>query len=99
MNGQKSFWVYILASKRNGTIYTGHTDNLPERIWRHRTHAIPGFTSKYNCAHLVWREAHETRESAFLRERPIKKWNRAWKLKLIEEHNPNWDDLYDTLNT
>lgn len=99
MNGQKSFWVYIVASARNGTIYTGHTDNLAERIWRHRAQETPGFTTKHNCARLVWREAHDTRESAFLRERQIKKWNRAWKIRLIEEQNPNWDDLYDTLNT
>ena len=99
MAGEKSFWVYIVASGRNGTIYTGHTDDLAHRAWQHRTKAIPGFTSRYNAAHLVWREAHDTREGAFLRERQIKKWNRAWKLKLIEEHNPDWRDLYDTLNS
>jgi putative endonuclease len=90
-----SFFVYILASRRNGTLYTGMTDNLARRIWEHRTDAVPGFTSKYGVKMLVWYELHESRESAFTRERQLKKWNRSWKLKLIEQLNPQWRDLFD----
>ncbi len=93
-----SFWVYILASKRNGTLYTGHTENLPERVHEHRTGAKPGFASRYGATRLVWVEPHPTREAAKVREKRIKAWKRAWKLKLIEESNPDWDDLYDELN-
>ena len=92
-----SFWVYILASKRNGTLYTGHTENLPERIHQHRNDAKPGFASKYGVTRLVWIEPHPTREAAKDRERRIKAWKREWKLKLIEDGNPDWDDLYDDL--
>jgi putative endonuclease len=88
-----SFFVYILASRRNGTLYVGMTDNLARRIWEHQSGAIPGFTKKYGVKILVWYELHESRESAFERERQIKKWNRAWKLALIERANPNWNDL------
>jgi putative endonuclease len=98
MVGERSFWVYIVASGRNGTLYIGHTDDLARRAWEHRTGAVPGFTTKYGCKILVWREPHETREAAFMRERQLKKWNRAWKLRLIEEQNPRWLDLFDTLN-
>jgi putative endonuclease len=90
-----SFFVYILASRRNGTLYVGMTDNLPRRVWEHRTDAVPGFTSKYGVKILVWYELHESRESAFARERRLKKWNRAWKLQLIEQLNPDWRDLFD----
>jgi putative endonuclease len=92
-----SFFVYILASQRNGTLYIGMTDNLPRRAWEHRIEAVPGFTKAYSVKRLVWYEAHETRESAFMRERQLKKWNRAWKLRLIEEMNPQWRDLYEDL--
>ncbi len=88
-----SFFVYILASRRNGTLYVGMTDNLARRVWEHQSGAIPGFTKKYGVRTLVWYELHESRESAFLRERQIKKWNRAWKLALIERANSNWNDL------
>jgi putative endonuclease len=88
-----SFFVYILASRRNGTLYIGMTDNLARRIWEHQSGAIPGFTKKYGVKTLVWYELHETRESAFQRDRQLKKWNRAWKLELIERSNPNWSDL------
>jgi putative endonuclease len=94
----KYFFVYILASKRNGTLYTGSTDDLGKRIWEHKSKAIKGFTARYGVDKLVWYEAHETREGAFRRERQIKEWQRAWKLALIEETNPEWNDLYDTLN-
>ncbi len=88
-----SFFVYILASRRNGTLYIGMTDNLIRRVWEHQTGAVPGFTRKYGVKMLVWFESHETRESAFQRERQLKKWNRAWKLQLIEGFNPDWKDL------
>jgi putative endonuclease len=92
-----SFFVYILASRRNGTLYIGMTDNLARRIWEHQSGAVPGFTKKYNVKVLVWYELHESRESAFQRERQLKKWNRAWKLQLIERRNPTWRDLTDEL--
>jgi putative endonuclease len=92
-----SFYVYLLASRRNGTLYVGMTDDLAKRVWMHRVGVLSGFTKRYGVKMLVWYEQHETRESAFLRERQIKKWNRAWKLTLIEEMNPTWRDLYDDL--
>jgi putative endonuclease len=92
-----SFWVYILASRRNGTLYIGMTDDLVRRAWEHRIGAVPGFTKKYGIKMLVGFEQHETRESAFQRERQLKKWNRAWKLQLIERFNPDWKDLADEL--
>jgi putative endonuclease len=88
-----SFWVYILASDRNGTLYIGSSDDLPRRIWEHRSGAVPGFTRRYGVKKLVWCEAHDTRESALLRERRMKKWNRRWKLQLVERANPAWRDL------
>ena len=93
-----AFYVYILASRRNGTLYIGMTDNIQQRVWQHQTRAIPGFTRKYGVKMLVWYEPHETRESAFLRERQLKKWNGAWKLKLIEEMNPRWLDRTSDLH-
>ncbi len=75
-----SFFVYILASRRNGTLHIGMIHNLARRLWEHRTGAIPGFPKKYEVHMLVWYELHESRESAFIRERQLKKWNRAWKL-------------------
>jgi putative endonuclease len=89
------FYVYILASSRNGTLYVGMTDDLVKRIWMHREEVLPGFTKDYGVKSLVWYEQHESRESAFTRERQIKKWNRSWKLELIEKMNPAWRDLYD----
>jgi putative endonuclease len=88
-----SFFVYILASRRNGTLYIGMTDNLARRIWEHQSGVAHGFTKKYGVKTLVWYEIHESRESAFRRERQLKKWNRAWKLQLIERLNPSWRDL------
>lgn len=93
-----SFFVYMLASRRNGTLYIGMTDDLPRRVWQHRTGTVPGFTSRYDVKMLVWYEAHESREFAFARERQLKKWNRSWKLALIEEGNPAWRDLFDDLS-
>jgi putative endonuclease len=89
--------VYLLASRRNGTIYVGMTDDLARRVWMHRTGVLPGFTKQYGVKMLVWYEQHDSRESAFVRERQIKNWNRAWKLRLIEKMNPLWRDLYDDI--
>ena len=89
--------VYILASKQNGTLYTGVTSNLIKRVWEHKQHAVPGFTKKYNVIHLVWYEVHESMGSAISREKAIKNWKRAWKINAIETMNPQWRDLYDDL--
>lgn len=94
-----SFAVYIVTNFRNGTLYTGHTDDLVRRIWEHREGYFKGFTSKYGCRRLVWYEWHDTRECAFVRERRIKDWKRSWKLQLIEAANPDWDDLFPGLAT
>jgi putative endonuclease len=90
-------YVYIMASKRNGTIYIGVTSDLPKRVWEHRNGAIGGFTRKYGCKLLVWFQAFDSLEAARHRELQMKEWRRAWKLRVIEELNPNWDDLYPTL--
>ena len=87
-------WVYILASKRNGTLYVGVTSNLAKRVWEHREQLVEGFTRKYGVHELVYYEIHDDMISAITREKQIKKWNRAWKLKLIEKVNPNWRDLW-----
>lgn len=85
--------VYLLASRRNGTLYIGVTSHLGQRIHQHREGLIPGFTREYGATMLVWFEQHATTESAILREKRIKKWNRAWKLELIESANPERRDL------
>jgi len=85
--------VYILASARNGTLYIGVTSDLPGRLFRHRDETFPGFTARYGVYRLVWFEQHATMEHAIQREKRLKKWNRAWKLRLIEEANPDWRDL------
>ncbi len=92
----KHFCVYMLASDRNGTLYVGVTSNLIKRIWEHKEGVVPGFTSEYGVHKLVWYEQHGSAESAITREKRIKKWNRAWKIKLIEETNPYWNDLFLT---
>ncbi|MFA7262734.1 MAG: GIY-YIG nuclease family protein [Caulobacter sp.] len=89
-----TFHVYILASKRNGTLYIGSTDDLSRRTWEHREGLRAGFTKKYGVHLLVWHQAFDTREGAFRRERQMKTWNRAWKIELIERSNPGWRDLY-----
>lgn len=89
--------VYILASKMRGTLYVGVTSDLIKRIWEHKNNVVPGFTRKYGVHDLVWFERHDFMASAILREEAIKEWQRAWKLKLIEESNPEWLDLYDSL--
>jgi putative endonuclease len=93
----RQFAVYILASQRNGTLYVGFTSNLPQRIWQHRNHITEGFTDAYDVTRLVWFELHDSPETAIRREKQIKKWNRDWKLELIERANPDWSDLYDTI--
>jgi len=89
--------VYILASQRNGTLYTGVTSDLIKRVWQHKNDEVEGFTRKYAVHQLVWYELHETMATAISREKAIKEWKRAWKLRLIEEGNPEWCDLYDGL--
>ena len=88
-----AFYVYVLASGRDGTLYIGHTDDLSRRVLEHRAGEVPGFTRKYGVKTLVFWEEYETREEAFARERAMKKWSRAWKLELIERFNPAWRDL------
>lgn len=94
----KYFYVYILASRRNGTLYTGSTDDLANRVWQHKNKVIKGFTATYGVDKLVWFETYDTREDAFTRERRIKEWKRPWKIELIEKTNPEWTDLFETLN-
>ena len=89
--------VYILASRRNGTIYTGVTSNLIRRIWHHKNDLIEGFSRRYGTHTLVWYETHETMESAIVREKRLKDWHRDWKRRLIEAANPEWKDLYPDL--
>lgn len=88
-----AFYVYILASRRNGTLYVGYTDDLVRRVIAHKAKTLGGFTTRYGVGRLVWFEEHETRESAWTRERRIKEWKRAWKIQLIEAENPEWRDL------
>ena len=89
--------VYILASQRNGTLYIGVTSDVAKRIWQHKNDVFEGFTKKYGIHLLVYFEQHEDMENAIIREKRLKKWNREWKIRLIEENNPNWNDLYDSL--
>ena len=93
----KEFCVYILASKRNGTLYTGVTSNLVQRVWQHKNDEADSFTKKHQVHTLVWFEQHENAESAIRREKQIKEWKRKWKLELIEKDNPTWRDLYDEI--
>ncbi len=87
--------VYILTSKKNGTLNIGVTSNLVKRIWEHRNDLVEGFTKRYRIHHLVWYELHPTMEPAVRREKQIKEWKRVWKLALIEKMNPGWQDLYE----
>ncbi len=86
--------VYLLANKRNGTLYIGVTSDLPGRIWQHKNKQADGFTKKYGVDKLVWYEVHESMISAIEREKDIKEWKRDWKIELIEKNNPDWRDLY-----
>ncbi|MCB1582182.1 MAG: GIY-YIG nuclease family protein [Xanthomonadales bacterium] len=89
--------VYILSNKRNGTLYVGVTSDLIHRVYQHKNNLVEGFSKKYQTHVLVYFEQHLTMEAAITREKQIKEWKRAWKVKLIEEHNPYWNDLYDDL--
>ena len=89
--------VYMLASDRNGTLYVGVTKNLLERTWQHREHVADGFTKQYHVTRLVWYELHERIDVAIEREKRLKKWNRDWKIRLIEAANPEWSDLWPGL--
>jgi putative endonuclease len=93
----KKFYVYILASKRNGTLYIGVTNDLIRRVFEHRNDMVDGFTKKYQVHRLVYYEIVDDSYNAILREKRLKKWNRDWKIKLIEKQNPDWNDLYDSL--
>ena len=90
-------FVYILASKRNGTLYIGVTSNLPKRIREHKNNLVAGFTQKHGVHQLVWCEVHDEMESAITREEQLKGWKRAWKIDLIEKTNRDWTDLYELI--
>jgi len=89
--------VYLLASQKNGTLYIGVTSDLVKRIHEHKTHCIDGFTSQYYVDRLVWYEIHNDMTSAITREKAIKKWKREWKIALISQNNPQWEDLYESI--
>jgi len=89
--------TYILASAKNGTLYIGVTINLIQRIWKHKNNQLQGFTEKYHVHMLVYYEQYETMDAAITREKQLKKWNRDWKINLIEEGNPNWQDLWESI--
>jgi len=93
----KTYCVYILSSQKNGTLYIRVTDNLRRRVWEHKNKKVDGFTKKYEIHHLVYFEQHNNPESAIDREKQIKKWNRAWKIELIEKKNQEWKDLYQDI--
>ncbi|AMP90175.1 GIY-YIG nuclease family protein [Legionella pneumophila] len=93
----KSFYAYIKASKRNGTLYVGSTSDLIKRVWEHKNKVIPGFSARYNVHILVYYEVHETYIEAARHEKRFKNWCRQWKLNLIEELNPEWRDLYEEI--
>jgi putative endonuclease len=88
------FYVYLLASRKQGTLYLGVTKNLVRRTYQHREKLLPGFTSHYDIRRLVWYEVYDDPTNAIMREKEIKKWRRAWKIELIEKDNPDWKDLY-----
>jgi putative endonuclease len=93
----KQYYVYILASKKNGTLYIGVTNNIIRRVYEHKNDEVEGFTKKYEVHKLVYYEQTENIESALNREKQLKKWNREWKINLIQKENPNWKDLYNEL--
>ena len=97
MKERKSFYVYILSNERNGTLYVGVTSDLAKRVWEHKNEVADGFTKKYGLKNLVYFEVFDDAENAILREKKLKRWKREWKLELIEEDNPRWLDLYETI--
>jgi putative endonuclease len=92
-----SFYVYLLASRRYGTLYLGATNNLVRRVHEHKAKAVPGFTARYGVDRLLWYESYDEPVPAITREKELKKWRRDWKIRLIEEQNPEWRDLYPTI--
>lgn len=92
-----AYYVYLLASRKDGALYIGVTNDLVRRVYEHRTKSVPGFTSRYNIAKLVWFEVYDDPVAAISREKEIKKWRRAWKIELVEAENPDWIDLYDSI--
>ena len=97
LEGMSSYYVYILASKRNGTLYIGFTKDLVKRVFEHKNNLVGGFTKKYRVHNLVYFEETSDVESARLREKQIKEWKRAWKIELIEKSNPGWEYLYERI--
>ncbi len=97
MDADEQYYVYILASSQNGTLYIGVTRDLRKRVFEHKGNMVDGFSKKYHVHLLVYYEAHGDIREAILREKQIKKWNRKWKLRLIEELNPSWKDLYEEI--
>lgn len=93
----KQFFVYIMASAKNGTIYIGMTNDLVRRVFEHKNSLVDGFSKKYGSKSLVYFEQHDTADHVMTREKQMKKWYRKWKLELIEKTNPKWNDLYDTI--
>jgi putative endonuclease len=91
------YYVHLTASKKHGTLYLGVTNNLVRRIHEHKTKIVPGFTAQYNVVRLVWFESYDDPTNAIAREKDIKKWRRDWKIRLIEEDNPEWSDLYASI--
>jgi putative endonuclease len=91
------YYVYLTASRKHGTLYLGVTNNLVRRIHEHKSKVVPGFTSQYNVVRLVWFECYDDPTNAITREKAIKKWQRDWKIRLIEEENPDWLDLYSSI--
>jgi len=91
------YYVYILASKKNGTLYIGVTSDLIKRAWQHKNKLVDGFSKKYDINRLIYFEQHQDVKSAILREKQMKKWNRAWKIRLVEKKNPKWQDLYEEI--
>jgi putative endonuclease len=92
-----AYYVYLLSSGKHGTLYLGMTRDLVQRVYQHKTKATPGFTSRYGVTRLVWFEIYDDPTSAITREKEIKKWRRDWKVSLIEQENPDWDDLYNSI--
>jgi putative endonuclease len=89
-----AYYVYLLASKKHGTLYRGVTNDIVRRVYEHKSKAAPGFTSRYDVGKLIWFEVYDDAVTAITREKELKKWRRDWKIRLIEEQNPSWDDLY-----
>ncbi len=93
----RQYYVYILSSKRNGTLYIGVTSSLTKRVFEHKNNVVDGFTKKYNVHTLVYYEIYGNIQDAIVREKQMKKWRRQWKINLIEKNNPQWNDLYDQI--